>query len=532
MPNRANLSRESLAAGWDWYKHDVRSNRTFVANPVLITLIEANLDEWLDELAESLASNNYQPQDIETVEVPKPGGAVRPGANSTPEDAVVYAALVDNIYDAVADRIGEPPNSADYSYQPLRRPLSGPRFKNSFSCWQEFEEESRRQTELPGTESVVGLDIAGYYEHISIESLASEVRSLTGDSATSELLTQLLQKWAVARGRGLPQGYGASDLLGRLYLHAVDEQLQASGIRAVRYVDDFRIFCGSQKEALEAIIALTRMLRPRGLSLQSQKLKLMSPADARMEFDGVIPVVRAADKEFREQLMEILGISDRYLSLGEAETLMDEQAGDWPTEVLERVLKERIEPDLRTANKSLLHFVLNRLGSARNLSALSICGELLTLRPEETDWVLRYVSRCAGWDTLIEPLQGVLTQSPYDYQRYQIVQWLCLNPEFDPGGEIKNQIHVMASSRANPSFLQSAARRYLAIHGRQSDWDMISQQYSSATNHYERAEIIFSIRRMEPVRRNGLYGGWKTDGVYERRAVDWVKGLNDPNTMV
>jgi len=78
---------------------------------------------------------------------------------------------------------------------------------------------------------------------------------------------------------GTPQGGIVSPLLANIYLHAVDEQLQAEGIRWVRYTDDLVLLCRSREEAEAALEQLREMLREMGLSLSEEKTRIADLED-------------------------------------------------------------------------------------------------------------------------------------------------------------------------------------------------------------------------------------------------------------
>ena len=73
-----------------------------------------------------------------------------------------------------------------------------------------------------------------------------------------------------------------------------------AGFVHLRYVDDFRIFCKNTSEAKKALIELTRLLRKRGLNLQSSKTKILTSSEALVEIEGLQPVIGMVAERFEK----------------------------------------------------------------------------------------------------------------------------------------------------------------------------------------------------------------------------------------
>ena len=109
------------------------------------------------------------------------------------------------------------------------------------------------------------------------------------------------------RGKSIPQGHSASDILAKVYLNAVDAELRDLGYRHVRYVDDFRMFCRSRSEAAKALLDLSRSLRKRGLVLNSAKSQFHPAGEARQNIDGAIPVIEGVRENIVQMITDALG---------------------------------------------------------------------------------------------------------------------------------------------------------------------------------------------------------------------------------
>jgi RNA-directed DNA polymerase len=133
---------------------------------------------------------------------------------------------------------------------------------------------------------VVDADIKGAFDNIDHDFL---LRSI-GDVPGKELLKQWLKAGVMedrtfhATPRGTPQGGVISPLLLNIALHGMEAALGVThncrgtiiGKRAVvRYADDLVVFCESREDATAVVHILAEWLRLRGLSLSSEKTRIV-----------------------------------------------------------------------------------------------------------------------------------------------------------------------------------------------------------------------------------------------------------------
>lgn len=133
---------------------------------------------------------------------------------------------------------------------------------------------------------VVDADIKGAFDHIDHDQLLETIGLVPG----RELIQQWLKAGYVDEGvfhetdAGTPQGGVISPLLANIALHGMEEALavkynnrgEIRGPRAVvRYADDFVVFCESKEDAETAIGTLTEWLKQRGLTLSSEKTRIV-----------------------------------------------------------------------------------------------------------------------------------------------------------------------------------------------------------------------------------------------------------------
>jgi hypothetical protein len=498
-----------------------RPSRCFVEYPYLIKWAELNLSVWLKELQEK-CTVGFQPHSSRLCWLPKPNSLLRPGNIIHFKDEVVYNLLLARLYKSIWNVLQSFQGEPDAAYV-LAGPDKTEWFQNNFTSWDGFRNKSIEYIE-DGAKFVVVADITGFYENIDIDKLLSDLRHMTGGAGPEiELLRNCLRKWSARGEKGIPQGYSASDLLAKVYAYPVDIALRNEGYRHLRYVDDIRIFCSSRIDAKRAILSLSQHIHKRGLNLQSAKTRILSTPEAFAKFDGVKPIVEGIQQDLLNEIQSEIKEESPYPDSEHIEFLLRIRK-ELPSEVLERTFEEYFAASNPAPfDKTLFHYLLNRLGKAKSRIAVNYCLDALRERTEETQYILKYFSEIGPSEKEISPIVDYMV-SPvaiYDYQCYQLLKWLYTE-------NINNDLTLKYCRRIAGDFnrdlwLRSWAIAYLGNHGDIADLQSIESMYASCSSDFEKADCVMALSRMEHGRRNAFYSAIKGDGLLVDRAVQMVK---------
>jgi hypothetical protein len=171
--------------------------------------------------------------------------------------------------------------------------------------WPEFHSASLELIRRPEYEYVVFVDISDFYNQVSHHRVenALELASVTRAKTIEKFLTAL----TAGQSRGLPVGSSASILLAEVCLNDVDVFLLRKGYKHVRYVDDFRIFCKSYYQAVNALHDLSEYLyTAHRLSVQPLKTRIVAKAEAIGEFTDPEAEERRSKSERIDRALEQL----------------------------------------------------------------------------------------------------------------------------------------------------------------------------------------------------------------------------------
>ena len=516
--SKAQAELLNLELAWKRVKLDIL-DRVFTRNPFEVKLIEDDLAGYLDGLNGRIRNDTYNPKPANICDVPKGGWLVRPGSILSVEDRIVFYACLGvcmpNIYETLKWSQG----IADFSYEISNEFENTNWLRNQFTGWTKFRTMSIEKIET-GISHVIMTDISNYYENVNIRTLMSDLKSGGVDDNIVNLLGKCLKKWDQSGGKGIPQGYTPSDLLGKLYLNSVDLNFRAMGYNHFRYADDIRIFCKNEVEAKKALVDLSRLLRARGLNLQSAKTKIHTSNNAKTIIDGIQPILQPIIKN----LIEALGINNPYFSIAQADELLEQMEEDTPVEVLTQAFQEHfIDAEEKNFDKTLFHFLLKRLGKSKSDIAVAYCLNLLKTHPEETADILKYFQSIDVINQIEDSIVGFLrsVNAVYPYQNYQILEWFSEHTQ-NPSEDLLKIARRMAFDNSHPKYLKIVSRKLVGEFGN-ADLERLKSLYSELDDEIEKCNIICCLKNMELIQRNSFLASAQHDGKLVQIASNLVK---------
>jgi RNA-directed DNA polymerase len=246
------------------------------------------VQRWLGELALALRNEEYQPDPIRRVFIPKANGKLRPLGISTLRDRVCMTAAM---------LVLEPIFEADlpdeqYAYRPGR---------NAQQAVIEVEE-----TLFRGHPEVVDADLADYFGSIPHAELMLSLARRIVDARVLHLIKMWLEcaveetddrgrktrtTEAKDQRRGIPQGSPISPLLANVYMRRFVlgwKKLgleQSLGSRIVTYADDLVILCRKGKAA-EALQRLREIMGKLKLTVNEEKTRICKVPEGEFDFLG------------------------------------------------------------------------------------------------------------------------------------------------------------------------------------------------------------------------------------------------------
>ena len=216
-------------------------------------------ESYLAELEQALKAQEYQPEPIKRVEIPKAGGKKRPLGIPAVKDRIVQTALK-LVIEPIFEREFE---ESSYGFRPQR---------SAKDALREVDELIRQ-----GYTHVVDADLESFFDTIPHAALIRQIEERISDGRVLELIGLFLsqdiihgmKRWTPTGGT--PQGAVISPLLANIYLHPLDRQMKQQGYRMVRYADDFVVLCRTAQQAQAVLEEVKSWVEQNGLRLNADK---------------------------------------------------------------------------------------------------------------------------------------------------------------------------------------------------------------------------------------------------------------------
>jgi CRISP-associated protein Cas1 len=232
------------------------------------------LPEAIAQLRKTLKNASYRPLPLRQLYIPKEDGNWRSLAVPTVRDRIVQQALLNVLHPVMEPEFA----SCSFAYRPGRSHLMA---VQQVLLWRDR-----------GYEWVLDADIVKYFDRVQHQRLLSEVeeRLPKGENKSRQdgdinaFILSLIEAWMsvgvltkaglVLPVQGLPQGSVVSPLLANIYLDDFDEAIAATGLKLVRYADDFLVMSRSRSRLVEVTAYVKDMLGSMGLQLHPDKTQI------------------------------------------------------------------------------------------------------------------------------------------------------------------------------------------------------------------------------------------------------------------
>lgn len=324
-----------------------------------------------------------------TLLAPKSRYAFRVVTQLDPLDFLVFAALIREIAKDIETIRVPASQNVVFSYRIL--PVTDGQLFDPSIGYDDFLKESEELMKDKKITHVALADIADFYPRIYHHRLQNALSNATGRSQHVIAIMNLLSGWNGTETFGIPVGNAPSRVLAEITIADIDDALLASGIKFVRYNDDYRFFTKNHAEAYRALAFLAEVLyRNHGLTLQPQKTFVLSAKDFCQRYLST-PEEREIDSLYDkfQQLIKELGLSNPYEEIEYSDLSQEQQELIDSLNLIELFQEEIEKPDI---DFGIIKFVLRRMGQLGEDSLVDVIFENLdTLYPAFSD-IIQYFS--------------------------------------------------------------------------------------------------------------------------------------------
>ena len=316
-------SEENIKLAYRTVKKNTGSDTAGVDKRTIADLAKLSEEEYVRLIKKQFS--NYHPRAVRRVEIPKPNGKTRPLGIPTITDRMVQQCILQVMEPICEARFSENSNG----FRPNRSAETA-------------IAQCMRLIQVQHMYHVVDLDIKGFFDNINHTKLIRQIWALgIRDKKLLCIIKEMLKAPVMLPNgemtypqKGTPQGGILSPLLANIVLNELDwwvasqwEQMptktkfktrsNAQGtvikshayralrrstlkeVHAVRYADDFKIFCPTHEEAVRIYKATEKWLEDRlGLEISPEKSKVVNLKRQYSDFLGFKLKVRKKGKKY------------------------------------------------------------------------------------------------------------------------------------------------------------------------------------------------------------------------------------------
>ena len=226
----------------------------------------AYIKEHKEEILWQIRNRKYKPQPVRRVYIPKENGKMRKLGIPSVIDRVLQQAIIQVLTPIYEEQFSD--NS--FGFRPNR------------SC--EMAVIKVLECFNDGYDWVVDIDLQSFFDEVNQDKLIGLMRRTIKDGNLISLIRKFLQSGVMEKGviqetkKGTPQGGNLSPLLSNIMLNELDKELEARGLRFIRYADDCLIMVKSEKAANRVMESITTFITKKlGLKVNMEKSRVARP---------------------------------------------------------------------------------------------------------------------------------------------------------------------------------------------------------------------------------------------------------------
>ena len=252
------------------YKRVYRNKGASGVDGVTVEELKAYLRIHKDNIRAQIRKRKYRPAPALRVEIPKENGKTRKLGIPTVVDRVIQQAISQKLSPIFEKQFSE------YSYG----------FRPGRNCEMAIIQVLEYMND--GYTWLVDIDLERFFDTVHHDKLMRIISHTIKDGDVVSLIRKYLVSGVMINGQyentpvGTPQGGNLSPLLSNIMLNELDKELEARGLRFVRYADDSLIFVRSEKAANRVMTSITKFIEKKlGLKVNMEKSRISRPTQTK-----------------------------------------------------------------------------------------------------------------------------------------------------------------------------------------------------------------------------------------------------------
>lgn len=502
---------DKLHVSWKRVKSDRRTD--FIIGDFEYHVFESYKNKLINSLEGRIIRDGveFNPKPLRIIRVPKTSYTTRPGVVPEIDDRIYYQYLVDELAEAIEDKLVPISENVVHSYRYSKQRETSEMFVTKSASYSTFEETTKLFAET--YEYIVATDISSYFERIYHHELENTIRGLGGPSEIIDQLMSLLRKWRKGNSYSIPQGVWPSDYLGNVYLDPLDKFMLRKGFQYCRFVDDIRVGVNSYHQAHHVLLLLEEKLSALGLTLNDAKTKII-PAD---EIESTLFPHKRRIEEIKSEISWVKLENDFGLNPygDEFDFIQHEEGNEGVQEDVDltsarELFREQLELDHPTpsATRFCLKYLKKFSDEEILEDVLNNLDKLVVVTPQVVSYINSVYRSSDIWIKMdiSDKIASFFTEETnYDWQAMWFLQ--LMNKFSDISEKEVNSIRdfILNQNREFHDAVLVNGLQFIGKHGDNADMDWILSLFDRNYSVWVKQAIIFSLRNLTKTKRNHFY---------------------------
>jgi len=290
----AVVERENM---WSALRQVERNSGAAGVDKMTVAQLRPYLREHWQRIKAELLADDYHPQPVLKVEIPKPGSK---GMRTLGIPTVIDRLLQQAVHQVISPHFEPEFSESSYGFRPHRSA------QQAVLKAREYVSEGRRW--------VVDIDLEKFFDRVNHDILMSRLARRIKDKRVLRLIRRYLQAGmmsnglATARREGTPQGGPLSPLLSNILLDELDKELERRGHKFCRYADDCNIYVQSRSSGERVMQSITSFLDRRlRLKVNAEKSAVARPWERKFLGYSLTPNRKPRLKVAKESVKRLKG---------------------------------------------------------------------------------------------------------------------------------------------------------------------------------------------------------------------------------
>lgn len=498
------------------------SDTDLFPRPYELKIVHERADKIINKCKE-IDIGSYKWKASRRFVVPKDNISYRVATQLDIMDSIMLGAIIYHYGNLIeSNRIPEADDTV-FSYRFKPKP-DGTLYSNQ-NAWNRFWESCKETSKY--YKYVVMCDISDFYNQIYHHTVENQLIACGFPNEILSSIVRLISDITQKNSRGIPVGPHAFHIIAEAALTPVDESLHVKGVPFKRYVDDFVLFCKTEKEARIRINQMAEILdKQQRLVMQNQKTHIYTKQEFADKCKQML--VEEPKLQIENELIQIINSytsGDAYAKINISE-IKDEDLRRMRQQDIIDLLNSHLKGE--SPNYEKIRWLYRRLAQIGLPTAIEYSVENFDALVPALNDVCLYINSCAqnytsDWkkigDYLIEILEDEIIESN-DFYKISLLNLFVYNPKLNHFSTLIKMYKTSSPSVKREILLAS-------MNYKSASWIRELKEQFNSFDSWQKRSYLVAAKNLPPEERTFFFKtvneGMDDSNIIEKEIISWSK---------